>query len=95
MIKKFENIFIQKDDELEKIKKKITNTNSIIQFEDDTAINIEILDFFNLFKNLHKKSLVIVSKTLKNNNYLFSIVPTFQEAIDIIEIEEIERLLNE
>ena len=95
MIKKFENIFIQKDDELEKIKKKITNTNSIIQFEDDTAINIEILDFFNLFKNIHKKSLVIVSKTLKNNNYLFSIVPTFQEAIDIIEIEEIERLLNE
>tara|TARA_B100001094_G_C17930681_1_gene670584 strand:- start:347 stop:634 length:288 start_codon:yes stop_codon:yes gene_type:complete len=95
MIKKFENIFIQKDDELEKIKKKITNNNSIIQFEDDTAINIEILDFFNLFKNIHKKSLVIVSKTLKNNNYLFSIVPTFQEAIDIIEIEEIERLLNE
>ena len=42
-----------------------------------------------------KKSIVIISNTLKNDRYLFSVVPSFQEAKDIIEIEEIERLINE
>ena len=42
-----------------------------------------------------KKSLVVVSKHLKTNKKnLFSIVPTVQEAIDVIVLEEIEREIN-
>ncbi len=53
-----------------------------------------ILKFLNNHKKQSKKSLVIVSNVINNKNYLFSIVPTFQEALDIIEIEEIERLIS-
>tara|TARA_B100001093_G_scaffold77401_1_gene68432 strand:- start:2059 stop:2349 length:291 start_codon:yes stop_codon:yes gene_type:complete len=95
MINKFEKIYINKNALLENIKKKVSNNNLIIEFEDDTNIDSKILDFFNSFVGISKKSIVIISNKLKNNRYLFSVVPTFQEAKDIIEIEEIERLINE
>ena len=42
-----------------------------------------------------KKSLGVVSKQLKTKKKnLFSIVPTVQEAIDVITLEEIEREIN-
>ena len=37
---------------------------------------------------------MVISTVLTNENYLFTIVPTFQEALDIIELEEIERLIS-
>ena len=95
MINKFEKIHVKKNILLGNIKKKVSKNNLIIEFEDDNNINTEILDFFNSHMKKSKKSIVVVSNTLKNDRYLFSVVPTFQEAKDIIEIEEIERLLNE
>ena len=41
----------------------------------------------------HKKSMVLISKNLTLDNFN-NITPTLQEALDIIEIEEIERSLN-
>ena len=41
----------------------------------------------------HKKSIVLISKNLTLDNFN-NITPTLQEALDIIEIEEIERSLN-
>ena len=95
MINKFEKIYVKKNILLGNIKKKVSKNNLIIEFEDDNNINTEILDFFNSHMKKSKKSIVIVSNTLINDRYLFSVVPTFQEAKDIVEIEEIERLINE
>ena len=95
MINKFEKIHIKKNILLANINKKVTKNNLIIEFEDDNNINTEILDFFNSHMIKSKKSIVIISNTLKNDRYIFSVVPSFQEAKDIIEIEEIERLINE
>lgn len=95
MINKFEKIHVKKNILLGNIKKKVSENNLIIEFEDDNNINTEILDFFNSHIKKSKKSIVIISNTLKNDRYLFSVVPTLQEAKDIIEIEEIERLINE
>ena len=95
MINKFEKILLKKNILLGNIKKKVSKNNLIIEFEDDNNKNIEILDFFNSHMKKSKKSIVIISNTLKNDRYLFSVVPSFQEAKDIIEIEEIERLINE
>ena len=69
------------------------DNNIIVEFKNDNPKK-NILKFLNNHKKQSKKSLVIVSNVINNKNYLFSIVPTFQEALDIIEIEEIERLIN-
>ena len=69
------------------------NNNIIIEFNNDNASKIH-LNFLNNYKKKSKKSLVVISTVLINENYLFSIVPTFQEALDIIELEEIERLIS-
>ena len=69
------------------------DNNIIVEFKNDNAKK-NILEFLNNPKKQSKKSLVIVSNVINNKNYLFSIVPTFQEALDIIEIEEIERLIS-
>ena len=95
MINKFKKIHVKKNILLGNIKKKVSKNNLIIEFEDDNNINTEILDFFNSHMIKSKKSIVIISNSLKNDKYLFSVVPTFQEAKDVIEIEEIERLINE
>ena len=69
------------------------DNNIIVEFKNDNPKK-NILKFLNNHKKQSKKSLVIVSNLINNKNYLFSIVPTFQEALDIIEIEEIERLIS-
>ena len=69
------------------------DNNIIVEFKNDNPKK-NILEFLNNYKKQSKKSLVIVSNLINNKNYLFSIVPTFQEALDIIEIEEIERLIS-
>ena len=69
------------------------NNNIIIEFNNDNASKIH-LNFLNNHKKKSKKSVVVISTVLINENYLFSIVPTFQEALDIIELEEIERLIS-
>ena len=69
------------------------DNNIIVEFKNDNAKK-NILEFLNNHKKQSKKSLVIVSNVINNKNYLFSIVPTFQEGLDIIEIEEIERLIS-
>ena len=69
------------------------NNNIIIEFNNDNASKIH-LNFLNNHKKKSKKSVVVISTVLTNENYLFTIVPTFQEALDIIELEEIERLIS-
>ena len=69
------------------------NNNIIIEFNNDNASKIH-LEFLNKHKKKSKKSVVVISTVLTNENYLFTIVPTFQEALDIIELEEIERLIS-
>ena len=69
------------------------NNNIIIEFNNDNASKIH-LEFLNNHKKKSKKSVVVISTVLTNENYLFMIVPTFQEALDIIELEEIERLIS-
>ena len=86
-----EDNYISKDSE-NQFSEKFDN-NIIVEFKNDNAKK-NILEFLNNHKKQSKKSLVIVSNVINNKNYLFSIVPTFQEALDIIEIEEIERLIS-
>lgn len=69
------------------------NNNIIIEFNNDNASKIH-LEFLNNHKKKSKKSVVVISTVLTNENYLFTIVPTFKEALDIIELEEIERLIS-
>jgi hypothetical protein len=82
---------------LVEIKNNVQKKNIIIDFNE-----LYFKDFFkdlnNLFKKSkkNKKSFVIISSDFKSEYYNFSvdIVPSLQEAIDIIEIEEIERDLE-
>ena len=86
-----EDNYISKDSE-NQFSENLDN-NIIVEFKNDIAKK-DILQFLNNHKKQSKKSLVIISNVINNKNYLFSIVPTFQEALDIIEIEEIERLIS-
>ena len=61
--------------------------------ENPNSVDEEIIKEIQKLNTYHKKTIVIISKNLtleKFNN----IAPTFQEALDIIEIEEIERSLK-
>lgn len=86
-----DDTYISKDSE-DQFSENFDN-NIIVEFKNDNPKK-NILKFLNNHKKQSKKSLVIVSNVINNKNYLFSIVPTFQEALDIIEIEEIERLIS-
>ena len=86
-----DDTYISKDSE-NKFLENFDN-NIIVEFKNDNPKK-NILEFLNNHKKQSKKSLVILSTVINNKNYLFSIVPTFQEALDIIEIEEIERLIS-
>lgn len=78
-----------------KIKLENLDGNIIIQFELETNLNQKCQKIMNDYVYKFKKSLVVVSKHLKTNKKnLFSIVPTIQEAIDVIVLEEIEREIN-
>lgn len=79
------------------IKKEIKLKNIIIEFNE---INFDefLEDLNKLFieSKIHKRSFVIVKSDFKSDYYNLNIdiVPTLQEACDIIEIEEIERDLE-
>ena len=78
-----------------KIKLEKLDGNVIIQFELETSLNQKCQKIMNDYVYKFKKSLVVVSKHLKTNKKnLFSIVPTVQEAIDVIVLDEIEREIN-
>ena len=79
------------------LKKEIKLKNIIIDFN---ALSIEKfledLNFLFIESQNNKKSFVIVKSDFKSEYYKINInvVPSLQEAIDIIEIEEIERDLG-
>ena len=77
------------------------NIESLIRDHIDENLIIELNDNINLlsrsksFKKTlqsHTKSVVFISRSLKIEELV--IVPTKQEAIDVLQIEEIERLLD-
>ena len=82
---------------LDEIQKNIKEKNIIIDF-----IELDFDEFFEDLNNLFKKSrknnrsFVIINSDFRSEYYNLSIdiVPSLQEAIDIIEIEEIERDLG-
>ena len=93
----FKRIYLKKNIKLDNLKtmlEKNININLIIEFEDQVNIFNAQLDLLNLFLEKSKKSLVVISSNLDVEEYNFSIAPSFQEAKDIIEIEEIERLVS-
>mgnify|MGYP005731666321 FL=1 len=93
----FKRIYLKKNLKLDNLKimlEKNININLIIEFEEPVDIHKDQLDFLNLFLEKSKKSLVVISSNLDFEEYNFSIAPSFQEAKDIIEIEEIERLIS-
>ena len=65
--------------------------NLIIELNDDINISSRPENFKKTLQ-IHTKSVVFISRSLKIEELV--IVPTKQEAIDVIQIEEIERLLN-
>ena len=72
-----------------------TNNNIIIDLN-----NILIKDFLLFFKTLENnqkkknKSLVFLTSNIDNNGEDLNLIPTLQEALDFIDLEEIERDLN-
>ncbi|MFL2611998.1 MAG: hypothetical protein ACJ0O5_00985 [Flavobacteriaceae bacterium] len=69
------------------------DNNCIIQFETDYNYDHIFLKEIQNNNSTHKKSIVLISKNLTLDNFN-NITPTLQEALDVIEIEEIERSLN-
>jgi hypothetical protein len=69
------------------------DNNCIVQFETDLDHDYIFLKEIQNINSTHKKSIVLISKNLTLDNFN-NITPTLQEALDIIEIEEIERSLN-
>ena len=82
---------------LDEIQKNIKEKNIIIDF-----IELDFDEFFEDLNNLFKKSkknnrsFVIINSDFRSEYYNLNIdiVPSLQEAIDIIELEEIERDLG-
>ena len=65
--------------------------NHIIELNDDINISSRSKNFKKTLQT-HTKSVVFISRSLKIEELV--IVPTKQEAIDVIQIEESERLLD-
>ena len=76
-------------------KTKYGNNNIIIDLK-----NVIIKDFLLFFKTLENnqkkknKSLVFLTSNIDNNGEDLNLIPTLQEALDFIDLEEIERNLN-
>ena len=93
----FEVISIKKSLEKEDFKPFIFqfSKNLIIEYQDLNDFNSSQTNIYNSYVNLKNKSIVIISEKFENKDKLkFSFSPTFQEAKDIIEIEEIERIID-
>ena len=96
MIKSHVFFLIQKNTKLQDLKDFFDlnyDDNCIIQFEIDYDHDHIFLKEIQNNNSTHKKSVVLISKNLTLDNFN-NITPTLQEALDIIEIEEIERSLN-
>jgi len=74
-------------------KKDYLNSNIIIDLS-----RVVIIDFFSLLKSFSKKhkhkSFVIVIDNIDCSKQDLNLIPTVQEALDYIDLEEIERDLN-
>tara|TARA_B100001094_G_scaffold54357_1_gene49890 strand:+ start:28691 stop:29011 length:321 start_codon:yes stop_codon:yes gene_type:complete len=76
-------------------KSKYINNNIIIDLK-----NVIVKDFLSFFKTLENnqkkknKSLVFLTSNFNNNSEDLNLIPTLQEALDFIDLEEIERDLN-
>ena len=86
-------------EEFKKMYSKFANEHLIIDFSEKININIEELILFLKIGTQHKESgasFVIVSKNVKLNDLQdeINVVPTFTEALDILEMEAIERDLG-
>ena len=87
---------LKKDVKMKKLKnffKLNRNKNCIIKFENNDNINDVFIKEIQKFNTNRKKTIVIISKNLTLDKFI-NIAPTFKEALDIIEIEEIERSLE-
>ena len=90
-------IFLKKNTDLNQVETKLSNnldSNLVLEIDDSIIIDKKIIDFLNSYSKKSKKSFVVVSSNLNYQMYSFTFVPTFQEAKDIIQIEEIERLIG-
>ena len=97
MSSNFIRIFLNKNTDLNQVETKLSNnldSNLVLEIDDSIIIDKKIIDFLNSYSNRSKKSFVVVSSNLNYLVHSFTLVPTFQEAKDIIQIEEIERLIG-
>lgn len=76
---------------IESLIKENIDENLIIELNDDINLTLKSKNFKKTLKT-HNKSIVFISRSLKIKELM--IVPTKKEAIDVIQIEEIERLLD-
>lgn len=75
----------------------IVNKNIIIDLQASGILGPEVFSIFSPLQNIqkkNKKSLLIVADTDYNRTTKMNVVPTMQEAHDIIELDEIERDLG-
>ena len=73
-------------------KQNYNDSNKIIDLSN--VIPDQFLIILNAFKNQNNKSLVIVTEKIDYETDNLNLVPTVQEAIDFIDLEEMERDLN-
>lgn len=76
---------------IESLIKENIDENLIIELNEDINLSLKSKNFKKIFQT-HNKSVVFISRSLKIEELV--IVPTKQEAIDVVQIEEIERLLD-
>ena len=97
MSSNFIRIFLKKNTDLNQVETKLSNnldSNLVLEIDDSIIIDKKIIDFLNSYNKKSKKSFIVVSSNLNYQVHSFNLVPTFQEAKDIIQIEEIERLIG-
>ena len=97
MSSNFIRIFLKKNTDLKQVETQLSNnlnSNLVLEIDDSIIIDKKIINFLNLYSKKSKKSFVIVSHNLNYQVHSFTLVPSFQEAKDIIQIEEIERLIG-
>ena len=97
MSSNFIRIFLKNNTDLNQVETKLSNnldSNLVLEIDDSIIIDKKIIDFLNSYNKKSKKSFIVVSSNLNYQVHSFNLVPTFQEAKDIIQIEEIERLIG-
>ena len=97
MSSNFIRIFFKKNTDLKQVETELSNnldSNLVLEIDDSITIDKKIIDFLNSYSKKSKKSFIVVSCNLSYQVHAFTLVPTFQEAKDIIQIEEIERLIG-